>query len=686
MRKKKLLYFTVSDLIGVYKDKFPGIVQMAVVSDTLEHFRRLLSVYIYQLSQSCRSGLPKKRSIKGLPLHSAAKRIHRMLSLEGNILRDIVTNEKIKCESVELLWRTLRNEDTDVSLDFLLDWYFLFEQLHMVNYATRSANYAENDRNRWLSGLDESVFYERCGNRTRMCQLLVEKIEYGKHVNSCYHFKEGMSFSEKQDAVRTWWFDYQFQLSMAICSIDELNCFMGKTLSRQTMKILCEAERKGTPFFVTPYYLSLLSVKAFGYDDFAIRSYILYSAELMQEFGRTRASKVPIEDPDDEGYNIHRCYPEVGLFIPDILGSACHDLCAVWQRMYGFQQGELNFDIEKLLHNHDWESRLHELMDYFEHDPQLWDVLLTGGDALMSSNLTLKKILDAILRMACRKKEANLHRKDDEKHATIQRVSLGSRMLAWLPYRINYELIEILSDFRNKAREIGITQFIFQTYFESPLEITVEVMEVVRKIQEAGWILINQQVFTVAASRRGHSAALRRMLNRGGILSYYTFSMKGSAENFALAVPNCRLMQEMKEEKVYGELSAEMEEILQKMAMLPQRIQYDLPRFLSIHQRPFVGTDRNMMNLPGIGKSLTFKTVGITSDGRRILCFTFGLNRSCDSAIGDIGEIYVTDNKSVASYLRQVEQLGERADDYHSVWYYNQGETEVTAKIFRYPK
>ena len=46
-------------------------------------------------------------------------------------------------------------------------------------------------------------------------------------------------------------------------------------------------------------------------------------------------------------------------------------------------------------------------MSYFEEDTQLRDILITGGDALMSQNQTLEKILDAVFRMAVRKRELN---------------------------------------------------------------------------------------------------------------------------------------------------------------------------------------------------------------------------------------------------------------------------------------
>ena len=55
----------------------------------------------------------------------------------------------------------------------------------------------------------------------------------------------------------------------------------------------------------------------------------------------------------------------------------------------------------------------------------------------MSQNKTLQHILDAVYRMAVRKQKANLERPEGEKYAELQRVRLGSRLLAYLPMRIN---------------------------------------------------------------------------------------------------------------------------------------------------------------------------------------------------------------------------------------------------------
>ena len=125
------------------------------------------------------------------------------------------------------------------------------------------------------------------------------------------------------------------------------------------------------------------------------------------------------------------------------------------------------------------------LMAYFEEDTQLRDILITGGDALMSQNKTLGNILDAVYRMAVRKRKANQERPEGEKYAELQRVRLGSRLPAYLPMRINDGLVEILREFKEKASTIGIRQFIIQTHFQTPLEVTPEAAEGLRKLLAA---------------------------------------------------------------------------------------------------------------------------------------------------------------------------------------------------------
>lgn len=159
---------------------------------------------------------------------------------------------------------------------------------------------------------------------------MIGKIEKRDKLNTRYRFEEGMSMERKRELVDEWWGDYKFHLALAVREPDELNLFMGNTLSPELMELLHRAKQKGIPFFVTPYYLSLLSVRTDGYDDSTIRSYVIYSEELVENFGQIRAWEkedvVEPGKPNAAGWllpnatNIHRRYPEVAIFIPDSMG------------------------------------------------------------------------------------------------------------------------------------------------------------------------------------------------------------------------------------------------------------------------------------------------------------------------------------------------------------------------------
>jgi lysine 2,3-aminomutase len=367
------------------------------------------------------------------------------------------------------------------------------------------------------------------------------------------------------------------------------------------------------------------------------------------------------------------------------MGRACGGLCASCQRMYEFQRGNLNFNLHKLKPHQTWDSKLRDLLDYFENDSQLRDILITGGDALMSSDRSLEKILNTVYEMAIRKKKANKKRKDNEKYAEILRVRLGTRLPAYLPQRITPELIKVLKEFKRKASEIGIEQFIIQTHFESPMEVTPEARDSIKRLISAGWTVTNQHVFTTAASRRGHSAKLRKVMNDIGILNYYTFSVKGYMENYFNFATNERAVQEQMEEKIFGKVPEKYHDKLRQFPNEPELLSENISELRKTANLPFLATDRNVLNLPGVGKSLTFRTIGITRYGRRILEFEHDSTRNHSPIIKKMGKVIIIESKSIGEYLRQLEDIGEDITDYESIWGYSIGETEPRMPLYEYP-
>ena len=699
MKQKKMLVLTFSQLKQIYTQEMPELVEMAAVSPTVEDFKAGLLKHL----DSC--------GVVNEVAEEAREQIRLLLQYDGQDVHELSTGQDISVQTIRLLYQFLTEklENIEMPTDLFLELFQLFKRLQGESVPLPSPQRIKSRNDRWDTGLDEEVREMRDENKERMLHLLIQKIENRKSKPSVrFHFEEGMSYEEKYQLVSKWWGDFRFHLSMAVKSPAELNRFLGNSLSSETMYLLNRARKKGMPFFATPYYLSLLNVTGYGYNDEAIRSYILYSPRLVETYGNIRAWEkediVEAGKPNaagwllPDGHNIHRRYPEVAILIPDTMGRACGGLCASCQRMYDFQSERLNFEFETLRPKESWDSKLRRLMTYFEQDTQLRDILITGGDALMSQNKTLRNILEAVYRMAVRKQRANLERPEGEKYAELQRVRLGSRLLAYLPMRINDELVDILREFKEKASAVGVKQFIIQTHFQTPLEVTPEAKEAIRKILSAGWIITNQLVYTVAASRRGHTTRLRQVLNSLGVVCYYTFSVKGFNENYAVFAPNSRSMQEQQEEKIYGQMTPEQAEELYKIleTKVSAGINEEKPkedadtakqirRFMRKHHLPFLATDRSVLNLPAIGKSMTFQLVGLTEEGKRILRFEHDGTRHHSPIIDQMGQIYIVENKSLAAYLRQLSKMGEDPEDYASIWSYTKGETEPRFSLYEYP-
>lgn len=680
MKQKKILTLTLSQLHQLFKQELPEIFALASQSNDVKAFKEELSIYLSSLKEE-----------------KASEQIRHLINYDGKEIYELSTEQNIQIETLSLLWKFLTGRlSTDfTNTDLFIDLFHLFKQLSHPEIALPSQQKVKARSDRWTTGMHPEVIKIREENKERMIRLLIAKIETRKDLLSRYHFSESASAEEKYAQVCEWWNNYRFQLAMAIKGPNELNRFLNNSLSPKSIEVLAKAKKKGIPFFITPYYLSLLNPKEEGYNDEAIRSYILYSSELVETYGNIHAWEkedvVEAGKPNaagwllPNGHNIHRRYPEVAILIPDTMGRACGGLCASCQRMYDFQSKRLNFELEALAPKESWEKKLRRLMNYFEEDTQLRDILITGGDALMNQNKTLKHILDAVYRMADRKQRENFNRPDGEKYAELQRVRLGSRLLAYLPMRVSDDLVDTLKEFKEKATKIGIKQFMVQTHFQTPLEVTPQAQEAIRKIQSAGWTITNQLVYTVAASRRGHTARLRQILNRIGVVCYYTFSVKGFRENYAVFTPNSRSLQEQQEEKVFGRMTYAQEEELINLIEGKEDTGAGLPKFLKRHQLPFLATDRSVLNLPGIGKSMSFITVGITPKGERILKFAHDATRVHSPIINDIGSVFIVESKSIAAYLRQLEQMKEELEDYKTIWYYTQGNTEPQFRLYEYP-
>ena len=609
-------------------------------------------------------------------------------------------DETVVTDPFRLLWLAVSRGTGGASPPFFRDMIMLFRQLAgKLEHRIPSHEEVEDWMLQHASGLDRRIVRNRGRNRDRILKLIIDRIDRGLIQSRRFQFGRGQTPEQKLEKAREWWEDHRFHLKFAIRDPDLLNEMLDRSLRPETMQILYQAQERGIPFFVNPYYLSLINIAeptfAVG-SDLAIRTYVIYSRQLVKEFGHIRAwereDEVEPGKPNAAGWllpskrNVHRRYPDVAILIPETMGRACGGLCVSCQRMYDFQSGHLNFNLDRLRPAGSWPDRLERLMKYFEEDTQLRDILITGGDALMSSDRSLRQILDAVLRMAIRKRRANSSRKSGDKYAELVRVRLGTRLPVYLPQRITPELAELLAGFKREATKAGVRQFVIQTHFVSAMEVTPEVRVAISRLLSAGWIINNQQVFTAAASRRGHTARLRQVLNDVGVLPYYTFSVKGYTENQENFATNARIVQEQVEEKSAGTVPPSFNDAIRRLPMESGNLVKAIDRIRKEAKVPFLATDRSVINLPGVGKSLTFRVIGITRHGRRIIEFDHDPTRAHSPIIREMGKVEIVESDNISGYLDQMRAMGEDPVEYESIWGYSIGLTEPRMSIYEYPE
>lgn len=367
------------------------------------------------------------------------------------------------------------------------------------------------------------------------------------------------------------------------------------------------AGRLAMPFGVTPYYASLFDDDPGAGRDRAVRAQVLppddYLDALREDDGIGDYMMEGDTSPIDL---ITRRYAEIVILKPY---NACPQICVYCQR---------NWEIKGPMAPGAMAppSRIDEALAWLRDHPTIHDVLITGGDPMVLSDVRLRTLLDRVAALS-----------------HVSRIRIGTRMPVTVPMRFTEKAARLLGSYRIPGRrEICVI-----THVEHPYELTPDIVRAVDRLRRQGISVYNQLVYTFFVSRRFEAVALRRLLRRCGIDPYYTFNTKGKAETAAYRVPIARLVQEQKEEA----------------------------RLLSGLTR----TDEAVFNVPGLGKNHLNAwqhrdLVSILPDGARAYEFHPWEKKIAPQ------RTYVTHDVPILGYLERLAAIGEDVEDYQGIWYY----------------
>jgi len=305
--------------------------------------------------------------------------------------------------------------------------------------------------------------------------LVLEKFEA---IMSCQSFisKDEQSYSAVSD-----WTEYHWQLNHSITTVAAFEKFTGITFKEKEHRELEKTIRK-FPLNITPYYASLIDKENFR-DDPIFKQAFPNPAEL-------KISKYDMKDPlhedkDSPTKGVTHRYPDRVLFL---VSNRCAMYCRHCTRKRKVADPEFIPSREQILAG----------IYYIRKNPQIRDVLLSGGDPLMLPDDYLDWILTEL---------------NNIRH--IQVIRIGSRIPVVLPYRITKELVQMLK----KHHPVWLN-----TQFNHPREITQAAQEALRKLADAGIPLGNQSVLLAGVNDCPQiMKELNQKLVQNRVRPYYLF-------------------------------------------------------------------------------------------------------------------------------------------------------------------
>ena len=274
------------------------------------------------------------------------------------------------------------------------------------------------------------------------------------------------------------WDDWRWQLANRIGTVEQLAPYIDLTPAERDG---IEAAGRRFTWAITPYYASLMSRTD---RRCPVRLQAVPTAEEL-------ADDLGVADPLAEGQNspvalIIHVYPDRVAFC---VGNRCPVYCRHCLRKETMV-GKPDRDFS--------EAKIAEGVAYIRRNPQIRDVLLTGGDPLLMSDEDLEPIVRQLRAIP-----------------TVEVIRIGSRTCCTLPQRITPELCGMLARYH---------PLYLNTQFNHPREITPEAEAACARLASAGIPLGNQSVLLAGINDGvGTMKTLCRELMRIRVRPYYLY-------------------------------------------------------------------------------------------------------------------------------------------------------------------
>lgn len=290
---------------------------------------------------------------------------------------------------------------------------------------------------------------------------------------------DGGPLEKKKPARKTR--DWAWQIRNAVTDVGTLAKAI--RLTEEEREGAERAARQGLPMAITPYYLSLVDKTD---PSCPVRLQCVPRAE------EATLARGDMEDP--LGEEEHQVAPHLVSRYPDRALLLATDRCAVYcrfctrSRMVGDGGGAVSMDA------------LAPAFRYLRENPQIRDVIVSGGDPLAMATPRIVRLVEALREIP-----------------SLDTIRLATRVPVTLPMRITAELVRALK----KHHPLWI-----MTHFNHPKELTRASIAACERLADAGFPVMNQTVLLRGINDDASTLeALFRGLVRARVRPYYLLQM-----------------------------------------------------------------------------------------------------------------------------------------------------------------
>ena len=295
--------------------------------------------------------------------------------------------------------------------------------------------------------------------------------------------------------------DHKWQNKNAIRKVEQVERVLGSRVSKETMDDIY-AGQKITPMNIriTPYIFALINWDD-PLNDPLRKQFLPMGSQFLPDHPYYREDSLS-EDVDSPVPMLTHRYPDKVLFLPTTICPVYCSYCTRSRIIGGSTES-----VEKTSYGAS-QKKWDDVFEYLKMNPEIEDVVISGGDSFMLTAKQIKYIGENLLMIP-----------------NIRRIRYATKGIAIFPMKIltDDDWVQAISEVHKLGRSMN-KQVVIHTHFSSPKEITTWSQKAMDRLYSEGIIVRNQAVLQEGVNNTVEDMVLlTRQVSFMNVQPYYVY-------------------------------------------------------------------------------------------------------------------------------------------------------------------